>query len=1089
MTARIVLAPIGADKTDIALRRLTDILEGKPLARVWVLLPTKRQEDAFRQRLAEWDDDRRIYFNIEFFNFYELYERLLDMAGWPVRALSDAARAGLLRGVIRDLAREGLLAVFGRIAHTPGFVRVVAELVDELKQGEIDPRIFAERGVSAKDAELARIYDLYQQRLQQYNLVDIDGQGWLSAEAVQAAPGMLASLELLLVDGFDQFTPLQAHLLKLLADQAAETLITLTTVPVREQTVGRRFLRTLRQLEEQFAPDPLLVEILTTDSAHDRPADLRRLIDQVFRLDSVPQPAQDGITLLEAPDPAHEVRAVLRRVKRLLLDGVAPDEVLIALRDWERYYPHFSTYSQVYGLPLALHYGYPLKENPAIAALLNLLALHEQDFPRSQVIDILHSPYFKLPGFTQERIALLERISLRFMVTGGRGQWLDAVERASRPLRREDADGDEALLSGDEAADLYHDLSDFFNAVTPPPHATTADYILWLELLIGQDPERDRETGLEAEQEIEQEGYTLDMIAALRADHAPAHIAARDAAAMQTFKTVLRSLLVAREVLRPFEGEDGPAEWSAFAADLTAAVGAAAVAVRPNRAGRVLVTTATDARGLPHRHVFVLGLSEGIFPAQIGEDPLYLDHERQRLGLLTRDERAADDGLFYELICQARDGLTLSRPAVRDGNPWMESHLWRGVTALFSDSAEMIAAHRLGSGQVAAARDAATLEEAALAVSDELNQPLSLLGDSARGTYNWFLRAAPAYWGHLRRARAIEARRMDRSPFDRFSGVLDSPALLAYISDELGPARVWSATQFNEFGACGFRFFASRLLKLEALEEPEAGMTVSQRGTLYHDILEKTYKQVREFGLNIAPENTDKALHILNGVSAEIFDSAPETIGFREEALWPYVRRELHQKLIDLVTQDFNGTGPADKHFAGENQRQPYWLEIAFGLDGGRSINIDLGDEVGPVRVHGYIDRIDVRDGAGIIIDYKSGSTPIRVDEMETGRNAQMLLYLMAAERLLGDEGLRLAGGMFWHLSSNTSSGALRVDEDGQQSIDRAISRLADHVWRARRGDFAVSPSKPEEGRCVRYCEFSRLCRVAITQRAKAGPR
>lgn len=1088
MTPRIVLAPVGAGKTEIALQRLTHILEGNPLARVWVLLPSKRQEDAFRQRLVEWTPARRIYFNIEFFNFYELYRRILDMAGRPVRALSDAARAGLLRGVIRDLAQHGALDVFGNIAHTPGFVRVAGALIDELKQGQIDPHTFAQRGITAKDAELARIYDLYQQRLQEYNLVDIDGEGWLAAEAIQVAPDLLTDLALLLVDGFDQFNPLQADLLKLLADRAAETLITLTTVPDREHTVGQRFLRALRQLEEKFAPDPLSVEMIP-DAAHNRLPDLRRLVDQIFRFNITPQPSQGAVTLLEAPDPAGEVRAVLRRVKRLLLEGIPADEVLIALRDWERYYPYFSSFGQLYGLPLALHYGHPVKENPAIAALMSLLALHEQDFPRSQVIDVLHSPYFKLPGFTQNSIALVERISLRFVVTGGRDQWLSAVHHASRGLRHEDGDEDEALLSGDEAADLHRDLSDFFDAITPPQRATTAEFILWLELLIGQDPEREQETGLEDAQEIEQAGYTLDMITALRAVHAPAHVAARDAAAMQTLKTTLRGLLVAREVLRPFESGDGPVEWGDFAADLTAAIKTAAVAVRPNRAGRVLVTTAADARGLPHRHVFILGLSEGIFPAQVGEDPLYLDQERKRLGLLTRDERAADDGLFYELICQARDGLTLSRPAVKDGNPWVESHLWRGAAAVFSDSAQMVAAQRLRSGQVASAQDAATLEEAALAMSDGLNVPQLQVNASTRGIYNWFLSAAPAYWSHIRRARAIEARRMDRSPFDQYSGVLKSPALVAYAGHELGPLHRWSATQFNEFGACGFRFFASRLLKLEALEEPEAGMNVLQRGTLYHAILEKTYERVRDLGLSIAPEHAQQALEILEDTSADIFANAPEQIGFREDATWPHVQRELQHRLKIAVNQDFNGTGPVNKHFAADTgQRQPYWLEIPFGLDE-RGFAIDLGDEVGPVRVHGYIDRVDVHDDAGIIVDYKSGSTPIKVEEMETGRNAQMLLYLLAAERLLADQGLRAAGGMFWHLSNNTSSGALRLDENGQQSIQQAKSHLADHVWRARRGDYAVSPSHLDEGRCVRYCEFSRLCRVAIAQRAKTGPR
>ncbi len=70
MPTNVLLAPVGAGKTEIALTRMVRAVSDRPLARVWVLLATKRQEDGFRQRLAEWDASRTVYFNVEFFNFY-----------------------------------------------------------------------------------------------------------------------------------------------------------------------------------------------------------------------------------------------------------------------------------------------------------------------------------------------------------------------------------------------------------------------------------------------------------------------------------------------------------------------------------------------------------------------------------------------------------------------------------------------------------------------------------------------------------------------------------------------------------------------------------------------------------------------------------------------------------------------------------------------------------------------------------------------------------------------------------------------------------------------------------------------------------
>jgi hypothetical protein len=56
---------VGAGKTETALNALTEVLQRQRFARVWVLLATRRQQDAFRQRLIELDDGRNLYFNVD----------------------------------------------------------------------------------------------------------------------------------------------------------------------------------------------------------------------------------------------------------------------------------------------------------------------------------------------------------------------------------------------------------------------------------------------------------------------------------------------------------------------------------------------------------------------------------------------------------------------------------------------------------------------------------------------------------------------------------------------------------------------------------------------------------------------------------------------------------------------------------------------------------------------------------------------------------------------------------------------------------------------------------------------------------------
>ncbi|MDX1992645.1 MAG: PD-(D/E)XK nuclease family protein [bacterium] len=1099
MPARIVLAPVGAGKTEIALRQLVETLDERPFARVWALLASKRQEDAFRQRLVEYRADRKIYFNVEFFNFYELYRRLLDGVGQPQRLLNDTARYGVLRTVVDELNSSGLLDVFRPIAHTPGFLRVVADFIYELKQLRVYPNDFLASGRTRRDTELALIYQQYQDRLQAYHLVDKEGEGWLAVNALLEDVRLADDLSLLLVDGFDQFTLVQADLLALLAGRATETLITLTTVPQREDRAGRRFQQTLARLRGRF-PERSLEEVWVEMADDGRHPDLHHLIGQVFMPGAKAKPSEGGIHLIEAPDPAAEAAAVLREVKRLLLNGGAPDDILIALRDWSRYEGHLAAYGRAYGLPLVPHYGESLAQNPAVDAVLNLLALHERDFRRRDLLDVMRSPYFAVPGMTDARLTLLEKISLDQKVVGGRTTWVEAIEQAAKLSElREDDRGDElalATLQADEASELQADLAAFMDAVTPPPLATVAEYIHWLEMLIGRDPDAKTHDELPLEEfEIEQGGYTLDMLARLRDDSAGAALVTRDLAAMQAFKQVLRGLLSARALLRSLEEqralddapEDSPVMWETFKADLLAAVNSAGVDARPNRSGRVLVTTASDARGLPHDHVFILGLSEGVFPRRVGEDPLYLDTERlafrdRGIPLQTQAESANDDALFYELICLPRHTLTLSRPTVEEGKRWIASHLWRAAAAVFADSESLIASKRLRVGQCVPAEQAAALNEAVLGVVDGL----SAGAHEVQGVYNWL--CVDSAWGRVRDGRRIEDGRMSPQPYDHYSGRLVTAALIDQVTGRFASGHAWSASQLNDFGVCGYRYFARRLLRLEALEEPEEGMDAAQRGTLNHEILQRTYQHFIDEGLTLTPENLDHALQTLHEVAADVFRNAPRRLGFRATALWKQEQQVLLRKLEALVRADFSVDSPVLKKFK-HGTRVPYQLEAPFGLDGGPEVVIDLGDGQS-VRVRGYIDRIDRLNDSAVVIDYKTGSTGISVNEIVEGRNFQMMVYVLAVKTLLARKAgapRDVAGGLFWHVSSGKASGVLELDGDGQAAIEQGKAHIARMLERGRAGDFSAEVNKAQDGKCVRYCEFGKMCRMSVMHRRKRG--
>jgi ATP-dependent helicase/DNAse subunit B len=828
---------------------------------------------------------------------------------------------------------------------------------------------------------------------------------------------------------------------------------------------------------------------------------------------------RDGIYLIEAPDAAAEVAAALRRVKRLLLGGVSPEQILVVLRDWEHYQPQFASLERAYRIPLVLHYGERLVDIPIITTLLKLLQLHRDDFPSRDLLDVLHSPYLTIPNLSAEQVGLIERIGQQQIIVGGRTNWLSGLERAGRRAR--DAEHVEAndsgidvidvddegeddsphrLITAEQAEQLVVSLEQFLDQITPPKDAALEDYILWLEGLIGDDPLNLPDDD-EDEPTAPDDGYHLGMIERARTiGKGDERISSRDLTALHTLKQTLRSLLEARQLLMGLDrGQSRTVPWSDFHSQLLAAIDSAEINPHPGRSGRVLVTTASNARGLPHEHVLILGLSEGLFPKPAPQDPLYLDSERTIMVLngiqvATSADRANDDGVFYELIGLPTHSLTLTRPTAQDGQPWAESHLWRAVRSAFDG----LKIQRLRAGEVVPAAEAASLSELALAVAEARDRGFN--DATTPGHEAWLQHNQHDFWTRLQRNRDIEADRISEdSAYNHYSGQLQDPAIIADAAAQLTAEHRWSASQWNEYGTCPYRFFAARLLKLEKLKPPEEGMDVMQRGTLYHAILQETYQVFIDQNQVITPDAQGYALDVLDDIAVRLCRAAPERYGFRPTALWAQEQKTLIRRLERLVAKDFSDEHPFIKAFP-NLERRPYRVEAAFGFEpSGEDVfppipfELDLGD-AGIVRLRGLIDRLDLAGDQLYVVDYKSGSTRFYLNDMRAGRSFQMVIYLLAAEAMLKQMAEQygpevtprgVAGGAFWHLSNNTLSGEVYLSRH-QDVIDLALEKLREYLPAMRAGRFVVEPGERHGDLCTHYCDFYDLCRLCKLGVAKS---
>ena len=1036
---QLLIAPAAGGKTAYAIHLALQMAR-RQQTQVRVCVPTSLQARAWRSRLAAAGGA----IGIHILTFDQLAAACLNEARETYTQLSNPVEYRLLRTVIdRQELRH-----YAPLKTKPGFVQVTQQLIAELKSARVMLVDFAtavtQSGGEARLTELADLYTAYQTELQNEGWADRVGLHWLAAEALaERAPNACRNWPLLIVDGFDDFTPAQLTLLQLLANRAENCIVTLTqaerlTFPRHEATkaaVEAALGITARPLPE-MSPQPMRHPTLSHLSRH------------IFAMPpGAVSPHAGAVVLREAPDRFAEARAALRWLKQQIVwHAIAPDQVALLARDMSAYRPFVQQIAAEFGLPIRLEDGQPLAQSPAIAALLSLLRLHvpidesgEANLPRRAVIAAWRSPYF-FWQIGEESITAadadgLDALARQQRVIRGRAQWaaafaaaLTAAEATNFP---DDEEEQNQRPSPTAIVRSLHAKFAHFLAITQPPNtaATMREFVRWLEALIG--PDSDTLPDLDASDP------SLRITAQARRSPATA---VADIAALRTLKDILRGLVWAEEAVE----QRRPITFADFYAELSGAITAAHFKLPP-RADQpeILVADAIQARGLSFQAVALMGLSEGSFPATLSEDPFLRDADRHtlraRFGFpLKSTTQSAEREFFYEAITRAREKLLLTRPVLADnGAEWVASPYWEAVRRLVDAEPLPIASEAI----VPLAETASWAEwwETAVSLPDgaSLVQP--------QDTAVWQHIQAAAHIWHARQQAATSQHDGDLS------------VLAAELADRFGPDHLWSASRLEAYKTCGFLFFLQAVMKLEPRQEPVEGLDVRQLGLVYHEIFEQT----AALWPKDARSDDDEALRALvTAVATPILDAAPDKQGFRETPWWSQTRQEI----IDNVTRSLQLLAQGEYAFA--------QAEAAFGSD---SPPLVLRDGADRLRLRGFIDRIDRRaDGRIRIIDYKSGGkTAFSPRAFAEGKKLQLPLYARAAQDTLGLG--EVADGFYWHFQqAEASPFQLAAGEGGvAAAMDTAVAHAWNAVRQIRNGRFAPTP--PADG-CPTYCPAAGFC-------------
>ncbi len=991
-------------------------------------------------------------FGVPVCEFTGFAEALLAAEGRHPARMESLDRTLLMEGCLAQMAAERAANAPGPDPAAPGWPRHLLDVVTQLKQAAIEPDEFAARVKGLKntgpfDELVAGAYARYQAALHASGAYDVPGLYW-EARAVcgRGMPRLLEGVELVALDGFDDFTPSQMRLIVALAPHVPRLVVGLNCdmnpdrmdlfeVPrnARKRLAEELTARGLSVLQGPDFPEPAPENWVQYAAEHLMP---RERISKEDREKATTR-LEANIHLLPCLDGQHELETVARAVKtHILEEGAAPGRIAVAFREFASVAGPLREVFREFGIPCRVRHRPSLRESAVGIFVLRLLEA-VNGWERAALVDIMASPWFQPEGVPgpQDAAPALAREANHI---AGRKEWFEGLDWLEKRFDRdEDADDDgpgRLPLSGEEAgvalaamqsrSRMLARLDDVLeNRGSVKAHAVALAGAL-KECRIGQG------------------------LASLSDE--PHRRAEQDA---------LLSMARLVETLHDADRTGESISRAAFAGMLSRAMDGESHAWPGDRAG----VWCGEAGGLRHAsfdHVYYCGANEGVAPRPPSSNAIYpqTDVERLRGGGVELNGAAEHSSmerlLFHHALCAADKSFTVTwRMQGTDGREALPGAFVAELRDLLGD--HTVAPRPRAESMVPAPEKAACLRDAANA---------RFLNNCPR------LGAAfDAVLAEACGALAVERSRHSGAEFDEYDGVLADARMVAWVAERFGGGHQFSVSQIEKYLGCPFSFFMRHVLGIDDLREPAEELEPLVRGTLFHEamrLLQESFPRMSAAALLAA--HGPELPAILDAQLLAAFEGNKWRTSPVPGALLAAERARMARQLLRFLKRTAELLG---------DDYKPAHAEAAFGRTRGpRGATLRVPEpwvfEQDGLRAQfsGKIDRIDLAGGERArIIDYKTGAVPGNRDIYE-GIDLQLTVYQWAVSQLLLP-GVVCDEAWYCSLTKNadadaTGRSAKRMKDQwagrekaARESIARAVSRI-------RSGDFPPDPHNLENPDC-----------------------
>jgi ATP-dependent helicase/nuclease subunit B len=974
MTIRFILGRAGSGKTTACLQTIADISKKEPLGPPLIFLVPEQATFQMERELAHLCGGGT--FRAQVLSFGRLAVRLLQAAGGYPPFLSELGRQMVLRKLLQEQA--GTMAMFGRAARQPRFCLQLSAQIRELNNYEVAPETLVGMaratdcpdGLRGKLQDLAELFGAYRAYTQGRFT---DPEQTLELLAAVLRNRALPEGTRVWIDGFAGFTKQEFTVLSALLTAAAQVDIALCLDPSQSEyepaeddlfhPTQDTYLR-LRRLAGEAgitALPPLNLPLGNQKTRYHACPPLEHLEAQFGRVPAEPYTEKaPALTFVTAAGSRAEVEAVARDILRLVREhGWRYREFGIILRDFSRYHDLLSAVFQEYGIPCFMDERRSASHHPLVEFIRSALEAALTNLSAEPVFQLLKTDLIPISRTNADR---LENYVRAHGIRGPR--WLDGkpwTYRLCLALDNEEQDERRALdaetIAVNQAKEIFSEIfRPFFQAVAGGNREASV-YCRAIWALMES-----------VNASVVLQNWAQERTAGGQQERASEH--------RQVWQGVVELLDQTAEILA-----DQTLNLQEFSQILFTGLESLTLGLVPAEPDQVLVGSVERSRQPKLRAAYILGLSEGDFPARLREEGLFGDEERDslaeagiELAVTCRQRLFHEQYLSYIALTRSCDYLWASCPlADEEGKAKRPSALFNRLREIFPHNETVFVANTPQNEDIL--QLSGNPQNIAAALLLQAGKVLRGGGMTPfwSAVYNEALQQReiaelmPSLWRALSETNVISA--------------LSQPTVETLFGTPLRS----SVSRLELYARCPFAHFVRYGLRLE--ERAEYRLDAPDMGTFYHAALREFVERLQKEGISWRDLGIQDAQERMNTV---VDDLVPRLRGeiLLSNARMRYLAQQLKETLARVAT---------DLTLHAQNSRfLPAAVELSFGRGSYPAWHVAAGEQ--ELYLHGQIDRVDVAEISGKaylrVIDYKSNPMDLSLGDVWHGLSLQLLSYL-----------------------------------------------------------------------------------------------